>query len=607
MLNGKIVKTPFCETPDGDADVIIAGLGTAGAIACILCAQKGLRVLGLEPLSCLGGTGTAGGITGYYHGNPGGYYQEIDRAAGGGRMGTDAFQKSTIMHQRALDAGAKILFGASVTGVLMEKTRVIGVEWVDASGRHFTTAKTIIDATGDGYLALAAGCAVTHGRQSDNGFQPYSYVFATANGGRVVHHNIDSGTINPYDPWAYSAEILKTSADEKHLWENYPQDAILMGFCPILGVREGCTIIGEERVTLEGVTLQDEASLPLFYGYSNVDHHGKDTAYEDEAARDWLSIAGLWGVGIRFGVPCGALIPRGFDGLLVAGRAMSVDHSFAPALRMKDEMQKSGEAAAAIADYSIRNNLPLHALPRDQAALASIRDQLSQSGCLNMQDVPGLFDERLKVNLRWLTNAYEIRAGLSSDEPGLAIWSARRMYKEISEELCSWLNSNDKMLQRNTALSLALCGNNAGEDVLLEMISDRSGYIPKMSRKYNPPHAISAITAVGRLRLRSAVPQLKEIIENPDYTANIPFEADELLDSRETQHFLWFSASQTALQSIAEAHPDLRNDITALLSRQLNDPCFKLRVGLKASNLIVDAIPTAKRVFERWSNSIENI
>ena len=57
---------------DGNFDVIVCGLGTAGSIAAALLAEKGYRVLGLEAFNCAGGISSAGGIEIHYFGLPGG-------------------------------------------------------------------------------------------------------------------------------------------------------------------------------------------------------------------------------------------------------------------------------------------------------------------------------------------------------------------------------------------------------------------------------------------------------------------------------------------------------------------------------------------------------
>ena len=58
-------------------DVIVVGLGTAGALSMLRCAEKGLSVLGIEKINQMGGTGTAGGICSYYFGSKGGMYEKI--------------------------------------------------------------------------------------------------------------------------------------------------------------------------------------------------------------------------------------------------------------------------------------------------------------------------------------------------------------------------------------------------------------------------------------------------------------------------------------------------------------------------------------------------
>ena len=59
-------------------DVIVCGLGTAGAVAALFSAEDGLSVLGVEQFTCTGGTHTAGGISHPYFGCPGGRYLAFD-------------------------------------------------------------------------------------------------------------------------------------------------------------------------------------------------------------------------------------------------------------------------------------------------------------------------------------------------------------------------------------------------------------------------------------------------------------------------------------------------------------------------------------------------
>ena len=78
MIDG-VSRTSVVEPVfDESYDLIVVGLGTAGAISLIAAGREGLKVLGVEQLYGMGGTGTIGAITGYYFGALGGLYKEMD-------------------------------------------------------------------------------------------------------------------------------------------------------------------------------------------------------------------------------------------------------------------------------------------------------------------------------------------------------------------------------------------------------------------------------------------------------------------------------------------------------------------------------------------------
>ena len=62
-------------------DAVVVGGGTAGAISALVLAERGCKTLIVERLNCLGGTSTAGQIDGYYFGNRGGLYEQLDAQA----------------------------------------------------------------------------------------------------------------------------------------------------------------------------------------------------------------------------------------------------------------------------------------------------------------------------------------------------------------------------------------------------------------------------------------------------------------------------------------------------------------------------------------------
>ena len=94
LIDGIVTRTPVDNIEfQANYDVIISGLGTAGAHAAIMSAQNGLKVLGIEILGCLGGTMTMCGIGWHYFGCPGGRYEKIDEEV-------VEFQKNILIHRR---------------------------------------------------------------------------------------------------------------------------------------------------------------------------------------------------------------------------------------------------------------------------------------------------------------------------------------------------------------------------------------------------------------------------------------------------------------------------------------------------------------------------
>ena len=74
-------------------------------------------------------------------------------------------------------AGADVLLHAAVIGPTMDGVRVTGVEALCAEGKRVFPARVVIDATGDGLVAAAAGVPYEMGRVGDGLVQPMSIMF----------------------------------------------------------------------------------------------------------------------------------------------------------------------------------------------------------------------------------------------------------------------------------------------------------------------------------------------------------------------------------------------------------------------------------------------
>lgn len=71
MLNQRYITEPEKKIPVIEADVCVAGAGTAGCIAAIAAARQGTRVVLVEKMPVPGGTYTNGGKCGGLRGSKG--------------------------------------------------------------------------------------------------------------------------------------------------------------------------------------------------------------------------------------------------------------------------------------------------------------------------------------------------------------------------------------------------------------------------------------------------------------------------------------------------------------------------------------------------------
>ncbi|MBD2847816.1 FAD-dependent oxidoreductase [Paenibacillus sp. IB182496] len=580
--------------PQETWDLIVVGLGTAGAIAAVAAARHGLRVLGLDRHTVMGGVGTGGAVIGYYFGSRGGVYERLDEQARATEQevftpshGVNAEGKQYVLEREALQAGATLRYETTITGVLLEGRTVKGLACFSPERGSYTAgARIVIDGTGNAELARWIGAELRGGRAFDGQPQPFSNPLVRLDGKRVRGFYTDSGYVRPEQPASMSAAIVDSALLSTHLRDTYTEEERFLRVAPQLGVREGPFIVGEDNVTLASFLDDDYTREPVFIAYSNIDNHSKDVAFESDLQRDWTVVAGLWGLKFTVPIPLGALIPQGFDGLLVAGRALAVDHDMASCVRMKRDMQQCGEAAAAAAYLAIKRDLPLAEVP-----YAELAPLLRESGCLPERHKV-YFEPRVAAGepappaIEWLTEPEDIRTGLAGDKPGIAIWSARRLGEAIRQHLRQWLQTEQGgHLQRHSAFALALLGDEAAAPVLREMVAERDPFVPRTSLKYNQVRGYTAVYLLGKLADREAASELIALLHTREAFRFDDANREFLSDERDLR-FQYVSNAVTALARIGDRHTDLRDRIARAFARFRDELDGTLIISFKGTSEI---------------------
>lgn len=541
---------------DQRRDVAVVGLGTAGALAAIAAGREGLDVVGIEPHSYMGGVGTGGGIHVYYHGTRGGIQEEVDEAVteysrAYARQGVRGFHpdaKKYALEKLAREAGVELLYRSRITGVYRHGPRVVGIRVIAPAGTLNIATKFVIDASGDAETCALAGCAFRLGRRFDGQPQPYSMPHGFINHtGKVDGANFDAGYVDPTDAVDFSRAICR--GQTLHLRARFTAENRLLYCVSHPGLREGRFIVGEQTLLFEDLLLEKSVDNSVMQTYAHHDNHAQDWAFESDAAQDWVTVCGFWSRKTLAQVPYGVVVPKGIDGLFVAGRAISLDHDSSQTFRMQRDMQKLGEVAAVAASLAIACGCAARDVPYEQ-----LRTRLAANGCL---------PKRLKSWEPWMTDAEQIRSGLAADDPGVAIWSAKLQGDAIVERLLAWIRQTTaENLRVNAAFALGLLGRPQCLPALRERVVLRDTTLPDNNKHRTQQRNHAAMYLLGRFADREILPVLLCIAGDP------------------ASGFQDFTQALVAALRIGREHAEARNLIAATLVEHLTRQDFHLALPL---------------------------
>ncbi|WP_175631944.1 FAD-dependent oxidoreductase [Virgibacillus siamensis] len=324
-------------------DVLVVGGGTSGATAAITSANEGMETTLLEMNPGLGGTATLGAVDSYWFGRRLGYSERISEKVKNvqkrlhhhsPKWNIEAKMYALLME--AEQAGVHTYFNTTTIGTIMEDNRVCGVVVASKFGTFAVLAETVIDATGDGDIAAFAGADYVYGSERDHIVMWYSLA-QFAKPGRSQNNftsMVDVSNIEDYTRAIMDGRRRKRKRDV-HDHGIY------------VASRETRHILGDEIMTLTDQLRYRQWKSVINIHFSNHDMKGKNGA-------DWMHL-GLIPPNLEIEIPYEMLLPKGLEGILIAGKAISATHDGFAAIRMQSDLENLGGVAALASAESVRN------------------------------------------------------------------------------------------------------------------------------------------------------------------------------------------------------------------------------------------------------------
>ena len=370
-------------------DVIVAGAGVAGVAAAIECSRAGLTTALVEKTVVLGGLATTGLINGYLPLCDGYGHQAIYGIAeellhlsikyGPGQV-PDAWAQADrevptpgarymaifspaafalaideVLFEAGIDTWLDTLVCASVLDPAhTEVPRLVGIEVENKSGRGVLRAAAVIDTTGDADVAYRAGApcvesdnwlslwaieaSLVHARQAVNAPDSTSLLEMIHVGGDAWGRNSppDQPKFHGTDGRSVTRFVLEGRRLLRETYRSRQDEIGEAGRCRI--VPTALPAIAQFRTTrrIDGLETMSPA-------YPNT-----HVTTSIGLVPDWRRPGPMWEV------PYGALVARGVQGLLVAGRCFSAEGEAWEVSRVIPPAALTGQVAGIAATLAVR-------------------------------------------------------------------------------------------------------------------------------------------------------------------------------------------------------------------------------------------------------------
>ncbi len=383
----------------GEYDVVVVGGGTSGGPAVIGAARRGAKTLVIEYQHGFGGVGTVGLIGRYWKGYVEGFTREVDVGVRGlrpegapGINGWDIWNKMEWYRREMRAAGAEMWMRSMAWGAVVTDGDVQGVAVSTPFGTGVVLANVVIDSTGNGDIAIAAGAK-------------YDYLGPS----RVAIQGVGLPAYDlgeHYNNSDFSVSYESDVKDQWHLRVYGKSDYRTKGaydVASLVDTRERRRVLGDFYMTVPDQLMERVYSDTIARAHSDYDCHGVNyNPYVFLQPNPQPTSTQI---------PYRCLLPKGLDGILVAGMGISVHSDALPLIRMQADLQNQGYAAGVAAAMAAEagvepRDIPVPSLQRHLVEIGNIPAEV-----LTEKDIYPCSEARIKEALQKAPAEYGERTG----------------------------------------------------------------------------------------------------------------------------------------------------------------------------------------------------
>jgi flavin-dependent dehydrogenase len=447
----------------GTYDVVVTGGGTSGAPAGIGAARSGAKTLVLEYLDELGGVGTAGLISKYWHGHHIGFTSQMP---GEPTAKWNVLEKAEWYRSQLRTAGADIWFGSFGCGAILKGNKVSGVVVATPYGRGVVLADVVIDATGNADIAAAAGARTEYSISAlgDLNVQVAGYPHRNLGDN---HHNTAYAMTDDrdvFDIW----HLLVTQRRDYTSGKKRPHTDMTQ----LVDTRERRRIVGDYTLTTMDILLH--RTFP-----DTINHHRSNFDAGAHPSSEMLYIKDMKGPVYTCDMPIRCLIPKGIEGLFVVGLGAGAERDAMTLTRMQPDLQNQGYAAGVAAALAVsQTGGMIRSLDVKQVQANLVAKGNLEARVLTDVDSFPLAASELHAaveTLKNLTINVHQRQDYDATFPALAAVMSHPD-KSVPLLVDAYQQSTDQDDKINFARILAVLGCDTGKATLLDAVTSTKGW-----------------------------------------------------------------------------------------------------------------------------------